>query len=94
MSDTLRQLALETLHSVESYHAARRAEMQAEIERLRTNILALGSYAKGQAEKYAAAGEDGKYMASYFRGKSEAYEDMAARADIAYAKEAVVNDGK
>jgi len=94
MTDHLHQRLVETFQAVESHHAGKRAEMQAEIDRLRTNIVALGDYTKAQAAEYGRKADAGGIMAEYHRGRADAYFEMGMRADIAYMKEAAGDEGK
>lgn len=83
MSADLTQKMIEVTQAAEAYHAARVAELNAEIKRLRDNITELQTYAEGRAAKYEAAA-DGSLMGGYFRGKAEVYADMARMACVAY----------
>lgn len=92
-ADHLRQAMIEVTQAADVYHAARVAELNAEIKRLRTNITELQTYAEGRAEKYEEAA-DGLLMSGYFRGKAEAYADMARMACVAYCVERSGEDGE
>ncbi|MCU6709291.1 hypothetical protein M6D81_11295 [Paenibacillus sp. J5C_2022] len=81
MTADFTQSATEILQTVQAYHAERRSEMQAEIARLRTNILAMGDYAREQAAaEMCVTGR----MTGYYLGRADVYAEMAMRADIAY----------
>jgi hypothetical protein len=70
------------------------ADKDTEINRLRTNFTELALYLSGEAEKCEIAGAEGRFMASYFRGKSEAFRHAVNMAKIAYGKAASVDDGE
>ena len=88
---------IEVAQAADVYHAARLAELNAEIKRLRTNLTGLQTYAETNAAKYEVAANSGDYMAQYFRGKADTYGDMARMACVAYGvvsnTEGVGNDG-
>jgi hypothetical protein len=76
---------IQSHQAVESYYTQRIAELNAEVKRLRTNIIGLQTYAEERTAKYEAAAEDpSEWMSAYFRGKSEAYADMVRMACVAY----------
>lgn len=85
MSAHLTQQMIEVSQATEAYHAARIAELNAEIKRLRTNITYLQTYAEDREAKYDAAAVKGAPLADYFLGKSETYADMARMVIVAYA---------
>ncbi|MHA7962811.1 hypothetical protein ACX93W_01615 [Paenibacillus sp. CAU 1782] len=70
------------------------ADKDAEISRLRTNLSELISYLSGESAKCEVAGTEGRFLASYFRGKSVAFGHAANMAKIAYGKAAKVDDGE
>lgn len=82
-ADHIRQAMIEVAQAADAYHSARVAELNAEIKRLRTNITHLQTYAEGRAVKYEAAA-NGPIIGRYFRGKAEAYADMARMTCVAY----------
>jgi hypothetical protein len=79
---------------VSEYYRARLADKDAEISRLRANLAEMAVYLSGEAEKCEIAGAEGRFMASYFRGKAEAFGHAANMAKIAYGKVASVDDGE
>jgi hypothetical protein len=71
---------------VSEYYRARLADKDAEISRLRANLTELTAYLSGEAAKCSAAGVEGRFMASYFRGKAEAFGHAENMAIVAYGK--------
>jgi hypothetical protein len=80
-AEYLRQQLVIQTQAIEAYHAQRAAELNAEIKRLRTNIIALGDFAR-QRKAIALAGPP--FMALYNTGVADAYEVMATAAAQAY----------
>lgn len=92
MSAELTQKMIEVTQATDAYHAARVAELNAEIKRLRDNITHLQTYAEGLAAKYDAAAVEGAPLADYFLGKSEAYDDMVRMACVAYSADFYITE--
>ncbi|WP_337102408.1 hypothetical protein [Paenibacillus sp. YIM B09110] len=80
-SEYRRQQLVETTQAAEDYNAQRIAELHAEVKRLRSNIIALGDFAR-QRKVIALAGPP--FMALYNTGVADAYEVMATAAAQVY----------
>ncbi|RJE90701.1 hypothetical protein D3P07_00925 [Paenibacillus sp. 1011MAR3C5] len=95
----IRDAMTELLRENDASHNARRAELQAEVDRLQANIKAMKTYVAGQAGYYEDLVSRARLIADYYRGKADVYAEMAYRADIAYGaaeqtKEATVNESE
>lgn len=92
MNDPYTQQMTEIMQRSESYYTARIAELTTEVKRLRTNITELQTYAETKAAEYNAK-DNGAGMALYYRGKADAYGDVAFKTCVAYLREGSDNNG-
>lgn len=93
----IRDAMTELLRENDAYHKARRAELQAEVDRLRANIKAMKTYAAEMAGAYTVLAPVNRAMSDYYQGKAVVYAEMAYRADIAAygaAEETKEGEGK